>query len=169
MSHYSLSCHSSTFKHRSPEKKNCSGSSLGGQKQDSVGARREEAQERLFLVQLNTSMGCTKRPEVIGHVLVCSQFKDELRIPRWVKKESAGRCVHPSRPVGVLGSSRLVWCLVELAASSALPYIVSATRQILGVTHCGRGERCSPALHLLSHFSSDFLSPVLQYFTARVM
>lgn len=116
-------------------RKNSSGSSLGGQKQDSVGARREEAQERLFLVHLNTSMAWTKQPEAISHLLVCSQLKGKLRIPRWVEKESAQGAVHPSHLAGVLSSSRLLWCLVELAASSALPYIVSATRQILGVPH----------------------------------
>lgn len=111
MSHYSLSCRSSTFKHRSPEKKNCSGNSLRGQSRI-LWVRGEK---RHMKVQLNTSMAWTKRPEVIGRVLVCSQFKDELRIPRWVKKESAGRGVHPSHPAGVLGSSRLSGACSQLS------------------------------------------------------
>lgn len=69
-----------------------------------------------------------------ARVLVRYQLKDELRIPRCVKKESAQGGVQPSHPAGVLSSSRLVWCLVELAASSALSCIVSATEQVLGVT-----------------------------------
>lgn len=80
----------------------------------------------LFLVQLSTSMAWAKWPEAIARVLVCYQGKDELRAPRWVRKESAQRGVHPSHPAGVLSSSRQVWCLVELAASSALSCIVSA-------------------------------------------
>lgn len=96
----------------------------------------QRCRNSLFLVWLDTSMAWTRQPEVIGHVLVCCEFEDEVKIPRWVKKEGAQGGVHPSHPAGVLSSWRPVWwCLVGLAASSALPCSVSATWQVLDVSH----------------------------------
>lgn len=59
------------------------------------------------------------------------------------------------------------WCgAVELAASSALPCIVPAAPGC----HTPRERRTAqPCSRLLPDFSSDFLSPVLEYFTARVV
>lgn len=64
-----------------------------------------------------SSMAWTKQPEVIGCVLVRYQLKDELRIPRWVKKERAQGGVYPSHPAGVLGSWRLMLVVLSGACS----------------------------------------------------